>query len=79
MTPPPTAVQAEEMTSLSFHLVQEGKQENQLVEMKQVPLKLMRKLPTGLKAMPSVKQWRQGKELKFKRLSVHYGLAMSIP
>jgi hypothetical protein len=71
MAPPPTTVQVEEMISLSLRLVQEGKQENQLVEMKQVPLKLMRKLPTGLKVVSSIKQGRQGKELKFKRLNVH--------
>jgi hypothetical protein len=71
MNPPMTTVQAEEMISLSLRLVQEGKQENQLVEVKQVPLKPMRKLPIGLKAMPSVKQGRQGKELKFKRLNIH--------
>jgi hypothetical protein len=71
MTPPPTTVQAEEMISLYLCLIQEGKQENQLIEVKQVPLKPMRKLPTGLKAMSFVKQGRQGKELKFKRLNVH--------
>jgi hypothetical protein len=64
-------VQAEEMISLSLRLIQEGKQENQLIEVKQVPLKPMRKLPTGLKVMLSVKQGRQGKEFKFKRLNVH--------
>jgi hypothetical protein len=64
-------VQAEEMISLSLRLVQEGKKENPLIEVKQVPLKLMRKVPIGLKAMSSVKQGRQGKELKFKRLNVH--------
>jgi hypothetical protein len=67
MTPPPMTVQAEEMISLSLRLIQEGKQENKLVVVKQVPLKPMRKLPTGLKVMPSMKQGRQGKELKFKR------------
>jgi hypothetical protein len=71
MTPPPMTVQVEEMISLSLCLVQEGKQENQLVEMKQVPLKLMRKLPTWLKVVSSIKQGRQGKDLKFKRLNVH--------
>jgi hypothetical protein len=59
------------MISLSLRLVQEGKQENQLIEVKQVPREMMRKLPTGLKAVPSVKQGRQGKELKFKRLNIH--------
>jgi hypothetical protein len=71
MTPPPMIVHAEEMISLSVHLIQEGKQENQLIEVKHVPLKPMRKLPTGLKAVLSVKQERQGKELKFKRLNIH--------
>jgi hypothetical protein len=71
MTPPPTTVQVEEMISLSLRLVQEGKQENQLIEVKQIPLKPMRKLPTRLKVMLSMKQGRQGKELKFKRLNVH--------
>jgi hypothetical protein len=71
MTPPPMTVQAEEMISLSLRLIQEGKQENQLIEVKQVPLKPMRKLPTGLKVVLSVKQARQGKEFKFKRLNVH--------
>jgi hypothetical protein len=64
-------VQAEDMISLLLCLVQEGKQENQLIEVKQVPLKPMRKLPIESKAMLSVKQGRQGKELKFKRLNVH--------
>jgi hypothetical protein len=71
MTPPPMIVQAGEMISLSLHLIQEGKQENQLIEVKQVPLKPMRKLPTRLKVVPSMKQGRQGKELKFKRLNAH--------
>jgi hypothetical protein len=71
MTPPPMTVQAKEMISLPLHPVQEGKQENQLIEVKHVPLKPMRKLPIGLKAMPSMKQGRQRKELKFKRLTVH--------
>jgi hypothetical protein len=70
-TPPPMTVQAKEMISLSLRLVQEWKQENQLIKVKQVPLKPMRKLPIGLKAMSSVKQGRQGKELKFKTLNVH--------
>jgi hypothetical protein len=69
--PPPMTVQAEEMISLSLRLIQEGKKENPLIEVKQVPLKPMRKVPIGLKAMSSVKQGRQGKELKFKRLNVH--------
>jgi hypothetical protein len=37
MTPPPTIVQDEEMISLSLRLIQEGKQENQLIKVKQVP------------------------------------------
>jgi hypothetical protein len=71
MTPPLMIVQAKEMISLSLCLIQEAKQENQLIEVKQVPLKLMRKLSIGLKAVSSVKQGRQGKELKFKRLNIH--------
>jgi hypothetical protein len=55
MTPPPMTVQAEEIIILSLCLVQEGKQESQLIEVKQVPLKPMRKLPIGLKVVPSVK------------------------
>jgi hypothetical protein len=55
MTPPPTTVKAKEMISLSLRLIQEGKQENQLVKVKQVPLKPMRKLPTELTVMPCVK------------------------
>jgi hypothetical protein len=71
MTPPPTTVKAKEMISLSLRLIQEGKQENQLVKVKQVPLKPMRKLPTGLTVMPCVKGGGEGKELKFKRLNIH--------
>jgi hypothetical protein len=51
MTSPPMIVRAGEMISLLLFLVQGGKQENQVIEVKQAPLKPLRKLQTWLKVV----------------------------
>jgi hypothetical protein len=51
MTPPTMTVLAWEMTNLSFLLVQGRQQEKQLVEVKEAPPKLMRKLHGSLRVV----------------------------
>jgi hypothetical protein len=58
-----------EMTNLSSHPDQGGKYGRQ--ELERAPHEPLRKPPTGLKAMSSVKQGRQGQEMKFRRLNVY--------
>jgi hypothetical protein len=79
MTPPPMTVLAGEMVSLLFLLVQGGKQENQLIKVKEVPHKPMRRLQTRLKAGLWQPQEKQKQAVLFKKLSVHSGLIMSTP
>jgi hypothetical protein len=78
MTPLMMAVRAEEMISLLYLLDQGGKQENQLIEVKQDPPKLMRKLQAWLHDVLQERQEKKGLVMRSTRLSIHSWPIMSI-
>jgi hypothetical protein len=67
------------MISLLYLLDQGGKQENQLIEVKQAPPKLMRKQHGSMRVMLWQLHEMQGREIKFRKLSAHSSQAFITP
>jgi hypothetical protein len=63
---------------LLYLLDQGGKQENQLIEVKQTPPKQMRKLQTWLQDVLQERQEKKGLVMRSTRLSIHSEPIMSI-